>query len=88
MRKGKKAEEIRDLGFNRDEGRKTVKNQELRTEVKQRKLDLWERTKNFVLGVVRLFTKLPKTTEARILGRQLLRCGTSVGANYREAYQG
>ena len=34
-----------------------------------------------------MFSALPKTTEARILGRQVLRSGTSVGANYREAYR-
>jgi len=32
--------------------------------------------------------RLPKTTEAQVLGKQLLRSGTSVGANYREAYRG
>jgi len=48
--------------------------------------DLPERTKQFALGVIRLFSALPKTTEARVLGKQLLRSGTSVGANYREAY--
>jgi four helix bundle protein len=52
------------------------------------KVDLRERTRNFALRVVRLFAKLPKTTEAQVLGRQLLRSGTSVGANYREAYRG
>ena len=31
---------------------------------------------------------IPKTTEAQVLGKQLLRSGTSVGANYREAYRG
>jgi four helix bundle protein len=46
------------------------------------------RTKNFALRIIRLFPKLPKTTEAQILGKQLLRSGTSVGANYREAYRG
>ena len=56
--------------------------------MKQPKVDLRERTKNFALGVVRMFAKLPKTTEAQVLGRQLLRSGTSVGANYREAYRG
>jgi len=56
--------------------------------VKQPKVDLRERTKNFALGVVRMFAKLPKTTEAQVLGRQLLRSGTSVGANHREAYRG
>jgi four helix bundle protein len=54
----------------------------------QPKIDLRERTKNFALRVVRMFPTLPKTTEAQILGRQLLRSGTSIGANYREAYRG
>ena len=47
--------------------------------------DLKERTKAFALRVVRLFGKLPKTVECQVIGRQLLRSGTSVGANYREA---
>jgi len=50
--------------------------------------DLSVRTKNFALQIIRLFPKLPRTTEAQVLGKQLLRAGTSVGANYREAYQG
>jgi len=45
------------------------------------------RTKEFALRVVRMFSALPKTTEAQTLGRQILRSGTSVGANYREAYR-
>lgn len=47
--------------------------------------DLRERTKRFALRVLRLFRALPAKEEARILGRQLLRSGTSVGANYRAA---
>lgn len=35
-----------------------------------------------------MFGNLPKTTEAQVLGKQLLRSGTSVGANYREAHRG
>ncbi|MFZ0711865.1 MAG: four helix bundle protein [Terrimicrobiaceae bacterium] len=49
--------------------------------------DLRERTKAFALRVIRLFSSLPKTTESHVLGKQLLRSGTSVGANYREAYR-
>ena len=49
--------------------------------------DLKERTKAFALQVVRLYSTLPKTTEAQVLGKQVLRSGTSVGANYREAYR-
>jgi four helix bundle protein len=45
--------------------------------------ELRERTKKFALRVIRLFQALPKTAEAQILGKQLLRCGTSVAANYR-----
>src|ERR1043165_829346 len=41
------------------------------------------RTKQFAIRIVRLFRSLPKTDEARTIGRQLLRSGTSVAANYR-----
>jgi len=47
--------------------------------------DLKIRTKDYALSVIRLFAELPKRTEAQVMGRQLLRCGTSVGAQYREA---
>src|SRR5215217_7496840 len=47
--------------------------------------DLQVRTKAFALRVVRLYCALPKTTEAQVLGKQVLRSGTSVGAHYREA---
>jgi four helix bundle protein len=49
--------------------------------------DLRERTTAFALRVVKLFGALPKSTEAQVLGKQLLRSGTSVGANYREAHR-
>lgn len=49
--------------------------------------DLRERTKLFGLRVVRMFVALPKSEEARVLGKQVLRTGTSVGANYREAHR-
>lgn len=51
-------------------------------------VDLKERTKRFALQVIRLFGSLPKTTEAQVIGKQLLRSGTSIGANYREAHRG
>ena len=44
---------------------------------------LKERTKQFAIRLVRLFRSLPKTEEARIIGKQALRSGTSVAANYR-----
>jgi four helix bundle protein len=49
--------------------------------------DLRQRTKEFGLQIVHMFSGLPKTTEAQVLGKQVLRSGTSVGANYREAYR-
>lgn len=47
--------------------------------------DLRERTKAFALRVIRLYCSLPKPTLAQVLGKQVLRSGTSVGAHYREA---
>lgn len=49
--------------------------------------DLRERTKAYALRIIRMFTALPKTDVARVLGKQALRSGTSVGANYREAFR-
>ena len=50
-----------------------------------KKEDLQIRTKEFALKVIRMYSALPKSAEAQVLGRQVLRSGTSVGANYREA---
>ena len=50
--------------------------------------DLRDRTKDFALRIMRMFSSLPKTTEAQTLGKQVLRSGTAAGANYREAYRG
>lgn len=50
--------------------------------------DLRDRTKQFALRMIRMYSALPKTTEAQVLGKQVLRSATSVGANYREAYCG
>ncbi|MDQ4120045.1 MAG: four helix bundle protein [Acidobacteriota bacterium] len=47
--------------------------------------DLKKRTKDFALRIIRLYIALPKTTEAQVLGKQVLRSGTSVGAHYRES---
>ena len=46
---------------------------------------LRERTKAFALRIIRMYGSLPKRTDAQVLGKQVLRSGTSVGANYREA---
>jgi len=53
----------------RDEGRRDLKN----------------RTKAFALEIIRLYSSLSKSTVAQVMGRQVLRSGTSVGAHYREA---
>jgi four helix bundle protein len=47
--------------------------------------DLKVRTKTFALRVVRLYVALPKSAEAQVLGKQVLKSGTSVGAHYRES---
>lgn len=47
--------------------------------------DLKQRTKRFALGIIQLVEAVPKSRSADVLGRQLLRSGTSVGANYRSA---
>lgn len=52
---------------------------------KGRGSDLANRTKQFALAVIRLYSRLPKSVEAQVIGRQLLQSGTSVGAQYREA---
>ncbi len=43
------------------------------------------RTKAFAIRVIRLVEALPQNQTAKVIGNQLLRCGTSVGANYRAA---
>ena len=50
--------------------------------------DLKERTKEFALRIIKMYSSLPKSTEAKVLGTQVLRSGTSVGADYREASRG
>jgi len=52
---------------------------------KEKQQDLRIRTKAFALRIIRLYCSLPKTTEAQVIGKQVLRSGTSVGAHYREA---
>ncbi|HEY5297746.1 MAG TPA: four helix bundle protein [Verrucomicrobiae bacterium] len=50
--------------------------------------DLGERTKQFARRIIRLYVALPKQTLPQVLGKQVLRSGTSIGANYREARRG
>ena len=47
--------------------------------------DLKTRTKAFALRIIRMYAALPKSGAAQVLGQQVLRSGTSVGAHYREA---
>ena len=47
--------------------------------------DLKKRTKDFALRIIRVYSSLPKETVAQVIGKQVLRSGTSVGAHYREA---
>jgi four helix bundle protein len=47
--------------------------------------NLKQRTKRFALSVIKFVDELPRDRISDVLGRQLLRCGTSVGANYRSA---
>lgn len=46
--------------------------------------NLKRRTKDFALQIIRLYCSLPKTPLAQVLGKQLLKSGTSPGAHYRE----
>src|SRR5947208_14982998 len=50
-------------------------------------VELRTRTKQFALRIIRLFSALPRTLAAQVLGKQVLRSGTSVGAHYREGHR-
>jgi four helix bundle protein len=47
--------------------------------------DLRKRTMNYALRIIRMYSALPRASAAQVIGRQVLRSGTSVGAQYREA---
>src|SRR5947207_8976151 len=47
-------------------------------------VDLKQRGRDVSLRIIRLYGALPKRVEAWVIGKQLVRCGTSVGAHYRE----
>ena len=49
------------------------------------RLEMVDRTKKFALRIIHLVDSLPNTKVGRTLGGQILRSGTSIGANYREA---
>lgn len=52
-----------------------------------RRQDLRLRTRQFALRIIKLVASLPKTGPGKIIGSQILRSGTSVGANYAEAFR-
>ena len=52
---------------------------------RRKREEMIKRTKQFALEVIHLCSSLPKSTVSQILGRQVVRSGTSVGAHYREA---
>ena len=60
-----------------------MKNEELRT-----KKDILERTVNYSLSIVKLSRELEKDSVGRVLGKQVLRSGTAIGANVHEAQGG
>jgi four helix bundle protein len=47
--------------------------------------ELRDRTKKFAVRIVKTYRSLPNTADSQVIGKQLLRCGTSVAANYRAA---
>lgn len=47
-----------------------------------------KRTKKFAIEIIFLFRRMPKTEEAKIIGKQLIRAATSVASNYRAACRG
>ena len=55
--------------------------------MKDEKDDLRSRTKAFALRIIKVYEALPQRGTAHVLGHQLLRSGTSVGANFREAHR-
>ena len=56
--------------------------------MKDERSDLSVRKKRYSLDVIKLFVSLPKSEVGKVLGRQMLRSATSVGAQYREANRG
>ena len=58
-----------------------------KTETVEKTYDLRKRTKEFALQVINLCLVLPKNLQVQIIGKQVMRSGTSVGANYREGFR-
>ena len=53
--------------------------------MKPERQDLRKRTREFAVRIIKLYAALPTNAAAQVLGKQILRSGTSVGAQYREA---
>jgi len=69
-----------------ESGKPKAESRKLEAEVAAMRMEgLRDRTKEFALRVIRLYTALPKSTAAQVIGKQVLRSGTSVAANFREA---
>ena len=54
-------------------------------DVKEFSKSLEKRTRKFAVNIIRLSVTFPNTPEAKVIRNQLTKCGTSIGANYREA---
>ena len=54
-------------------------------DIKEFSKELEKRTRKFAVNIIRLSATLPDTPEGRVVRNQLTKCGTSIGANYREA---
>lgn len=64
-----------------------MKEEGRRDDMSEARVDLRDRTKAFALRIIKLYGTLPQQPVAQVLGKQLLRSGTSVGANFREAHR-
>jgi hypothetical protein len=62
-----------------------LRNEKRKKDGRMRGDDLKKRTRSFALRVIRIAEALPKRRTAEVIGRQLIRSGTSVGTNYRAA---
>jgi four helix bundle protein len=57
----------------------------MKEDARRKREEMIKRTKQFAVEIIRLYSSLPGTTVSRVLGGQVMRSGTSVGAHYREA---
>jgi four helix bundle protein len=62
-----------------------AKERALSEDNRRKREEMMRRTKRFALAIIRLSSSLPRSLVSKVLGGQVLRSGTSVGAHYREA---